>query len=90
MNVRAISGVVTDSTGGLIVPRLCTADVLMCYVTALAELERKVLSEEIYSSLKRKEFQFISLTLAFLSVLKLDYFSLKIKAVYIRKWKARR
>lgn len=54
MNVWGISGIVTDFTGGLIVPALFTADILMCYVTALAKWEKNVPSEEIHSSLKKE------------------------------------
>ncbi len=56
MNVWGISGTVTDSTGGLIVPALYTADKLMCYVTALAKWEKNVPSKKIHSSVKGKCF----------------------------------
>lgn len=56
MNEWGISGIVTDSTGGLIVPTLYTSDILMGYVTALAKWEKNVPSEEIHSSLKGRSF----------------------------------
>lgn len=62
MNVWGISVIVTDSTGGLIVPALYTADILMCYVTALAKWEKNVPSEEIHSSLKGRSLVSIHLS----------------------------
>lgn len=52
MDVWGISGHVTDSIGGLIVSGLCSADIPISYVTALAELEKKVPSKEIQSTSK--------------------------------------
>lgn len=59
-----ISSIVTDFTGGLIVPQLHTADILMCYVTALAKWEKNVPSEDICSSLKRRSGLYSSLSLS--------------------------
>lgn len=52
MDVWGISGRVTDSIGRLIVSGLYSADILISYVIVLAELEKKVPSEEIQSTSK--------------------------------------
>lgn len=52
MDVWGISGRVTDSVGRLIVSGLYSADILISYVIVLAELEKKVPSEEIQSTSK--------------------------------------
>lgn len=75
MNVWGISGTVTDSTGGLIVLWRRTADVPICYVTALANWE--VLKKEFSLCIHLR----LALSLSLFPALNILY-----KSVSIRKY----